>query len=115
MYTTYMQKVQWRAKNYLVQERQFGIGVMIWYLLFCQIMCGDIDYDDDDMTILLWYDQGDYNSYFYLLLSPDTGNRITRPEAGRDTDGAPPHIRDYDGDDEDYLGDLIEDYDDDEF
>ena len=89
---------------------------MIWYLFFCQILCGDIVYDgdDDNMTILLLYDQGDYNSYFYLLLSLDAGNRITRPEAGRDTGGAPPHIRDY-ADDEDYLGDVIEDYDDDEF
>ena len=114
MYTTYMQKVQWLAKSYL--ERQFGnrIGLMIWYLLFCQIMCGEPVYDDDDMTILLCYDQGDYNSYFYLLLSLDAGNRITRPEAGRDTGGAPPHIRDY-ADDEDHLGDVIEDYDDDEF
>ena len=87
---------------------------MIWYLLFCQIMCGEPVYDDDDMTILLCYDQGDYNSYFYLLLSLDAGNRITRPEAGRDTGGAPPHIRDY-ADDEDHLGDVFEDYDDDEF
>ena len=48
------------------------------------------------------------------MLSLDAGNRITRPEAGRDTGGAPPHNRDY-ADDEDYLGDVVEDYDDDEF
>ena len=88
---------------------------LVFTVLPNHVWCGEPVYDDDDMTILLWYDQGDYNSYFYLLLSLDAGNRITRPEAGRDTDGAPPHIRDNNDDEEDYLGDLIEDYDDDEF